>query len=99
MTLESKFQAELVKELKRMLPGCIVLKNDANYLQGIPDLLVLFENKWAALECKKSEYEARRPNQTFYVDKMDAMSFAAFIYPESKKEILDELYAAFGVGR
>lgn len=89
--LERDFQAKLIKELKQLFPGCIVMKNDAEYIQGIPDLLVLFENKWAALEAKKSERAPHRPNQDHYVSRMDAMSFAAFIYPENKEEILNEL--------
>ena len=50
--LENKFQANLIKELKERFPGCIVMKNDPTYIQGIPDLLVLHKDKWASLECK-----------------------------------------------
>lgn len=89
--LEREFQAKLIKEIKDIFPGCIVMKNDPDYIQGIPDLLVLFENKWAALEVKKSERAPHRPNQDHYVSRMDAMSFAAFIYPENKEEVLYEL--------
>ena len=49
--LESGFQDKLVKELKDTLPGCMVFKMDQ--IQGIPDLLVLYKDKWASLECKK----------------------------------------------
>ena len=52
--LESQFQAKLIKELKKLFPGCIVMKSDSGYLQGIPDLLILFNDKWAALECKSN---------------------------------------------
>lgn len=93
--LESKFQANLIKELKKMFEGCIVMKNDSSYIQGIPDLLVLYRDKWASLEVKKSANAKRQPNQEYYVEKMDAMSFAAFIYPENKDEVLDDLYAYF----
>ena len=93
--LESKFQSGLIKELKEKFPGCIVLKNDADYKQGIPDLLVLYENKWAALECKKSTSAKHQPNQDYYVGKMNEMSFASFICPENKKEVLHELELAF----
>ena len=93
--LESKFQAELIKELNERFPGCIVLKNDPNYIQGIPDLLVLYKKKWASLECKKSANEKPRPNQPYYVDKMNEMSFSSFIYPENKEEVLNELQSAF----
>lgn len=89
--LESKFQASLIKDLKKRYPGCMVMKNDPNYIQGIPDLIVLHEDKWATLECKKSEKEKHQPNQDYYVEHMDKMSFSRFIYPENKKEVLGEL--------
>lgn len=94
--LEKDFQKDLIKELKQTYPGCIVLKNDPNYIQGIPDLLVLHEDKWAALECKQNKSAKHRPNQDRYVSKMDNMSFARFIYPENKEEVLNELQATFG---
>lgn len=78
---ESTFQANLIRELKDTIPGCIVLKNDANYIQGFPDLLVLSGDKWAALECKQSASASRQPNQAYYVDRLGEMSFAAFIFP------------------
>lgn len=92
---ESAFQAKLIKELKDMFPGCIVLKNDATYKPGIPDLLILFNDRWAALECKKSSRASRRPNQEYYVNKMDAMSYASFVCPENKKEVLNAIQQAF----
>ena len=91
MALERDFQAKLIKELKMIFKGCIIMKNDSSYIQGIPDLIILFEDKWAALEVKKSATASHRPNQEYYVDLMDRMSFAAFIYPENKEEILYEL--------
>lgn len=94
--LESNFQANLIRELKRLFPGCIVLKNDAEYLQGVPDLLVLHGKYWASLECKKNSGARRQPNQEYYVELMDDMSFSRFIYPENKEEVLDELQQAFG---
>lgn len=93
--LESNFQSKLIQELKGLLPGCMVIKNDPNYIQGIPDLLVLYKDKWAALECKKGAGSKRRPNQEYYVGQMDAMSFSRFIYPENKEEVLYELQQAF----
>ena len=92
--LERDFQAKLIKELKVMFRGCIIVKNDPNYIQGIPDLLILYNDRWAALEVKKSEHAHHQPNQEYYVDLMDQMSFAAFIYPENKEEILYELQQA-----
>lgn len=92
---ENRFQSGLIKELKERFPGCMVLKNDPNYIQGMPDLTVLYENKWAMLECKKSKNEPHRPNQDHYVEQGNKMSFARFIFPENKTEVLDELQQAF----
>ena len=92
---ESKFQSDLKKELKKLFPGCIVTKLDSGDIQGIPDLLVLYKNKWATLENKKSKNATKRPNQEYYVNKMNEMSFSRFIYPENKEEVLNELQQAF----
>lgn len=92
---ESKYQAKLIKTIRAILPGCVVLKNDPNYIQGIPDLIVLYQNKWAALEVKLRENSRHRPNQEYYVDLMDEMSFADFIYPENEREVLDALQRSF----
>lgn len=93
--LESGFQDGLREDLYELFPGCLVMKMDSSYIQGIPDLLILYQDKWAALECKKSANARRQPNQTYYVNKMNNMSFAAFIYPENKEEVLYELQRAF----
>lgn len=92
---ENRFQSELIKEIKERLPGCLVLKNDPNYIQGIPDLTVLYKEHWALLECKKSAHEAHQPNQDHYIEQGDEMSFARFIYPENREEVLDDLQQAF----
>lgn len=89
--LESKFQSELKKALRERYPGCVVMKNDPEGLQGIPDLTVLYFDKWAALECKRHENAKHRPNQDYYVEKLNAMSFARFIFPENRDEVLSEL--------
>lgn len=93
--LERDFQAKLVRELKELFPGCIVMKNDASYIQGIPDLLVLYKDKWASLECKKQANAKKQPNQEYYVGVMDEMSFSRIICPENKEEVLYELQQAF----
>lgn len=93
--LESAFQANLIKELKQMFPGCIVTKNDADYIQGIPDLTILYNDKWASLECKKSANAKKQPNQEYYVGRMNEMSFSRFICPENKEEVLHELQQTF----
>lgn len=97
--LENKFKTKLVKELEEMFPGCIVVHLDPTEIQGIPDLLVLYGDRWAALEGKKSAKESHRPNQDYYVNLMNRMSFAAFIYPENKEEVLYELQQSFAPRR
>jgi hypothetical protein len=99
MDLESKYQAKLIKKLKHLFPGSIVLKNDPNYIQGFPDLLILYKKKWAALETKRSENATHRPNQDYYVDKLNKMSFSAFIFPENEEEVLNELERSFKTRR
>lgn len=91
--LERYFQANLIKEIECLFPGCIVTK--VNTRQGLPDLLILYKNKWAMLECKRSETASRQPNQDYYVERLNRMSFSRFIYPENKSEVLDELQQAF----
>lgn len=93
--LERDFQGQVKKELKELFPGCIITKNDSAYIQGIPDLLILYKDKWAALEVKKYKKASHRPNQDYYVNLMNQMSFARFIYPENKEEVLHELQQAF----
>lgn len=92
---EADFQAKLKKELKKKYKGAIVTKLDANDIQGMPDLLILYKNKWAVLECKKSKDAKHRPNQDYYVNRMNKMSFSRFIFPENKEEVLNELEQAF----
>lgn len=89
--LENGFKTKLISDLKLIFPGCIVLHLDPNEIQGIPDLLVLWGDKWAALEGKKSATAPARPNQPYYVELMDKMSFARFIYPENKDEVIADL--------
>lgn len=96
---EGAYQTKLIKKLKKLLPGAIVLKNDSGYIQGIPDLLVLWKDKWAALEVKVSADAPTQPNQPYYVEKMDDMSYAAFVHPENESEVLIGIQQAFGVGR
>lgn len=95
MKKENEFQSKLKKEIKSMFPGCIVTKLDSADIQGIPDLLVLHKNKWATLECKKSSKEKTQPNQPYYVETMNQMSFSRFIYPENKDTVLNELREMF----
>ena len=99
MALESKFQSNLIIELYHLFPGCVVIKTDANYNQGFPDLLILYKKHWASLECKRTIDSSHQPNQGYYVDELDKMSFASFIYPENKEEVLDGLQTTFRTRR
>lgn len=92
---ESTYQSYLIGQLRDIFPGCVVLKNDSDYLQGIPDLLVLWHTRWAMLEVKPRRNAPEQPNQSYYVDLLDGMSFAAFIYPENEEEVLRELQQTF----
>ena len=91
--LERDFQAKLIKELNNRFPGCIVYKNDTR--QGLPDLTVLYKNHWALLECKREEKAKRQKNQGYYISIANDMSFARFIFPENREEVLNELQQAF----
>jgi len=92
---ERDFQADLIKELESEYKGSIVTKLDSGHIQGIPDLLILHNNKWATLECKASKDAKKQKNQPYYVRKMDKMSFSRFIYPENKEDVLNELKVHF----
>jgi hypothetical protein len=95
--LESEFQRNLIEELQGLFPDALIYKNETK--QGLPDLTVLYGKHWALLECKKSADASHRPNQDYYVQRADQMSFSRFIYPENKQEVLDELQQAFRVRR
>lgn len=92
---ENKFQSNLKKELKEMFPGCMITKLDSGDIQGIPDLLILYKDKWATLENKRNSKATHQPNQDYYVEKMNNMSFSSFIYPENKDEVLKKLRKKF----
>nr|DAU60329.1 MAG TPA: hydrolase [Caudoviricetes sp.] len=96
---ESVFQAKLIREIKKRFPGAIVLKNDPNYIQGFPDLTVLYKDRWAVLEIKQSEKASHQPNQDFYILQADKMSVGRFVYPENMMEVLDDLARSFQVSR
>jgi hypothetical protein len=96
---ESQYQSKLIKKIKNLLPGCVVLKNDAGYIQGIPDLLVLYNTKWAALEIKLSDTSNIQPNQEYYLNLLDDMSFASFVNPQNEEEVLYDLQYSLGVKR
>ena len=93
--LESKFQKELMDEIKERFPGCVVLKNYSSYIQGFPDWTILYKDKWAALETKKERGAKKQPNQEYYVAKLNDMSFSRIVYPENKEEVLRDLSKTF----
>ena len=92
---ENKYQSQLIKRIKERFPDSIVMKNDSSYIQGIPDLTVIYGDKWATLEVNQSEDGSHRPNQDFYVEKMNNMSFSSFITTEKEEEVLDEMEQSF----
>lgn len=93
--LESKFQKELIDEIKSRYPGCVAIKNDSSYIQGFPDWTVFYKDRYAILEVKKEEHAKKQPNQEHYVKQLDNMSFSRFVYPENKDEVLRDLHAHF----
>lgn len=93
--LEREFEPVLMDEIRRLFPGCVIVKNDANYIQGFPDRTIFYRDRWAVLEVKKSEHEEHQPNQDDYVNQLNYMSFSRFVYPENKDEVLEELYRHF----
>ena len=105
MKNENRFQAELAKRIRKDIPGCFVIKNDgSNIPQGFPDLLILYGDKWGTLECKRNDAylhdeSMKEPNQDYYVDLLNGMSFSRFISPENEDEVLNELYSTFGLNR
>lgn len=93
--LERDFQSKLINDIKKRFDGCMVLKLDSSYIQGIPDLLILHKNRWATLECKRNEKSNKQANQEYYVDKMNDMSFSKFICPANKEVVLNALQQSF----
>lgn len=94
--LERDYQPGLIDRICMRFPGCYVLKNDEQYLPGIPDLTILYGRHWAVLEVKKSPKEPYQPNQQYYLEELGQMSFTATIFPENEEEVLDALQSAFG---
>ena len=95
MKNENKFQPEVIKDIQKMYPDAIIFKTDPTYIQGIPDLIILHGKKWAALETKRKKGAKKQPNQPYYVDLMNKMSFSRFVFPENKEEVLNELQQSF----
>lgn len=92
---ESKYQKDLMDKIRAEYPGCLIMKNDSGYIQGIPDWTILYKDKWAVLEAKADEDSPARPNQPYYVEKLNEMSYSRFVYPENEEEVLDGLRKIF----
>ncbi len=99
MPLESKFKTDLIKEIERLFPGAIVLKTNANQIQGMSDNIILFRNKWAAFDAKKDEDSPHQPNQDYYIGLLNEMSYAAFVHPKNKEDFLYDLQQTFRFSR
>lgn len=96
---ENAYQAKLIKKLRKLFEGCLILKNDSNYLQGVPDLVIFYGDRWAMLEVKANMDSDFQPNQAYWVSELNHMSFAAFIYPENEDEVLRDLQSALAPRR
>jgi hypothetical protein len=94
MPSERVYQAALIKRLNALFPGCLILKNDPEYIQGIPDLAIFFNDRWAMLEVKANANSPHRPNQDYYVQMLNEMSFAAFICPSNEQDVICALQQA-----
>ncbi len=99
MPLESVFKTKLIKELEKEYPGAVILKNDANRHQGIPDHIILYGQRWAMFDAKRSQYAPHQPNQDYFIELLNQMSYASFVYPENKEVFLYELQQALRSGR
>jgi len=94
------YKVKLKKKLREMFPGCIIQHQDPNIIhQGIPDLLILYNDRWAMLEAKASEKSPHQPNQPHWVEFYNKQSFASFIYPENEEEVLHALQRSLAPGK
>jgi|SRR5580765_636086 hypothetical protein len=96
---ESQYQNKLIKKLNDLFPGCVIVRNDPRHIQGIPDILILYHDMWAGLEIKMSSTSSIQPNQEYYVNLLNGMSFASFINPDNEEDVLNDLQRTFGFTR
>ena len=96
---EAVYRTKLKDKLRTKLPGCFIIENDPRVNQGVPDLLILFKKRWGALELKASSKSRKRPNQQYYVDLFNDMSYASFIHPKNEEQVLHDLQLSLGASR
>jgi Holliday junction resolvase len=89
--VESEFQRRVIQRLKTEFPDCVVMKQDASYKQGIPDLVIFHKDRYAMLEVKKSAKASHQPQQDYYISKFNDWSFASFVYPENVDQVFEQL--------
>jgi hypothetical protein len=92
---EASYSMSLKRELRAEFPGIVIVKNDPELQQGFPDLMLLYKNRWAALEVKADYLAPHQPNQDYWIEHLDSMSMAAFIFPENHDAIMEELRKHF----
>lgn len=97
--LERGFQKDFIDLLERSYPGSMVMKLDSAYIQGIPDLLFLYGDFWGTFEVKRSLREPYQPNQEWYIDSMNNMSFSVMVCPENVEDVLHALQVALRARR
>lgn len=93
------YKRRFMDTLEELYPGCMLLILDSGHIQGIPDLLMLWGDRWAAFEVKASKNASRQPNQDWYVNQMNEMSFSAFVYPQNEEAVLHALEQEFQARR
>ena len=94
--LESKFQKHLISKIKERYPRAVILKTDPGYMRSIPDLIILHDNNWVALETKTHSNANQQPNQSFWIIHLNDMSYASFVNPSNIEEVMYEVERSFG---
>jgi hypothetical protein len=95
-TGRSGYKVKLKAKLRERFPGIEIRDQDPNYFhQGIPDLELLYNGRWAMLEVKAAHNSKRQPNQKEWIEYYNNLGFAAFIHPENEEEVLDALSRSF----